>query len=272
MYKNIQLVVSDLDGTLLRDELTISSRTRKAVNGLKEMGIPFVIATGRSFLGMRHYYNALELDTPAICYNGAAVFDGSSIKPMFSTPINSTLTRRLIEIGREMKLHTQFYLDERLLCETRNSDLDNYESTTKLTGEIINFDDFPGLTPAKGMYLGDPEHILKAQQRLTEEFGSSLYTAVSKPRYLELLEGGVSKGSTLSSLMKMMSIPLNSVIAFGDARNDFELLETAGTGIVMPNGHEVLKNRFRICETDNENDGVAVFLEKNILNINSDNS
>jgi len=261
----IQLVISDLDGTLLRNDLTVSDTTKETITRLRKRGIPFVIATGRSFLGMQKFYKLLELDTPAICYNGAAVFDGSSLTPVIHNPINAQRARRLIEIGRENRLHTQFYLYERLLCESRNNDLDYYESITDLTAEIINFDDFPGLRPTKGMYLGDPKVIHSVQQTLTEEFGSSLYTATSKPQFLELLEGGVSKGATLSSLLQQMNIPPEATIAFGDGRNDFELLAAAGVGIAMPEGHKDLTDRFLICPQGNNEDGVAAYIRENVL-------
>ena len=261
----VRLVVSDLDGTLLRNNLTISDRTLRTVATLRESGIPFAIATGRSFLGMKKFHEKLDLDTPAICYNGAAVFDGTSLTPLIHSPINAALTRRLISIGRENGLHTQFYLNERLLCESRNNDLDHYEYTTDLTAEIVNFDDFPAMEPTKGMYLGEPEKILAVQKQLAAEFGNAVYTATSKPRYLELLEGGVSKGSTLKKLLETMKINPQDVIAFGDGRNDYELLAAAGTGIAMPDGHRDLTEKFRICPKGNEEDGVAEYIENLLL-------
>ena len=195
--QTISMVVSDLDGTLLREDLSISPATRSAVAALRTGGIPFVIATGRSFLGMERFYRALELDTPAICYNGAAVFAGSREQKIYERPLPEAIARRAAAIGLDLGLLAPFYL-----------------------------------------------------------------AATSKPRFLELLDGRVSKGETLRYLCDTLNIPIAGTIAFGDGRNDYELLETAGAGIAMPNGHPDLTGRFPLAPADNDHDGLALALQQ----------
>ena len=69
----IQAVVLDLDGTLLDHHHQIPPLNRDVLNALKEKGVRIYIATGRTFLSMKPYYDQLNLDTPAISYNGAKV-------------------------------------------------------------------------------------------------------------------------------------------------------------------------------------------------------
>lgn len=257
----IRLVVSDLDGTLLTSELTVTPRIKRAVAALKVRGIPFVIATGRSFLGMERFYQALELDTPAICYNGAAVFDRTRENKLFERPLPEAPARRALALGRELDLLAQFYVDEELLVETRNADLDYYESITLLHARQTDFAALPRLSPTKGMLLGDPAALAEAVRRLKAEFGENVYAATSKPRFLELLDGRVSKGETLRFLCDRLGVDIAATIAFGDGQNDHELLQAAGRGFAMPDAHPGLRAAFPVTAADCDHDGVALALE-----------
>jgi Cof subfamily protein (haloacid dehalogenase superfamily) len=255
------MVVSDLDGTLLTNDLAVTPRIRNTVAALKARGIPFIIATGRSFLGMERFYQALALDTPAICYNGAAVFDRTRDNKLYERPLPEAAARRAVALGRELGLLAQFYVDEELLVETRNADLDYYESITLLHARQTDFDSLENFSPTKGMLLGDPELLAEATRRLRVEFGESVYAATSKPRFLELLDGRVSKGETLRFLCDRLGIDINAAIAFGDGQNDHELLQAAGRGYAMPDAHPALRAAFPVTAADCDHDGVALALE-----------
>ncbi|MGL5662192.1 MAG: HAD family hydrolase, partial [Cetobacterium sp.] len=72
MYK---LIVSDLDGTLVDKNKNISEYTKKIVTLLKEKGIEFIIATGRSYKGAKHIYDILELNSEIVCNNGTTIYN-----------------------------------------------------------------------------------------------------------------------------------------------------------------------------------------------------
>lgn len=97
MYK---LIVSDLDGTLVDGNKKVSEYTKKVVKRLKEMGIEFIIATGRSYKGAKHIYDLLELDGEIVCNNGTTIYDGNG-ELIFQRTLSSKITYEVFKKALE---------------------------------------------------------------------------------------------------------------------------------------------------------------------------
>ena len=123
----IKAIFSDLDGTLLNENNSLSEATINAVKKLKEKNIKFFIATGRSLNAMKRFYDQLELDTEIINYNGAVIHDKDGNK-LFELTLNDEISRELIDYGRKENLYFHGFSNEQWYLE-------NYNDTAKAYSE-----------------------------------------------------------------------------------------------------------------------------------------
>ncbi|MDA3851499.1 MAG: HAD-IIB family hydrolase, partial [Spirochaetaceae bacterium] len=105
----------------------------------------------------------------------------------------------------------------------------------------------------------------QAEQSIKKDLGDRVYTAFSKPFYLEVINGDCSKGIALEYLMKEQGLQKQDLVAFGDGLNDLEMLQFASTSVAMENSHPELFQHCTHRTSDCDEDGVAAFIEKHYL-------
>ena len=262
-----ELVVTDLDDTLLRDDQTLSERSIRTARRAQEMGVRMAIATGRKYSSALPYAKALGLKGPMICCQGAHIADietGSDIRVQ-GVPL--PLALEMLKFARERGLFIQYYTTEDYFFEQKSEQSDYYERTAGVPGvetgrpleETLNFE------PVKMLIISDPPSIRQAYEEAARLFGGRLEIAISKPRYLEVTHPDVNKGAALEYLLKYTGIPRERVMAVGDALNDLKMIRGAGLGIAVANGDPQVLAGADAVTASNEDDGVALAIEKYAL-------
>jgi Cof subfamily protein (haloacid dehalogenase superfamily) len=264
------LIALDLDGTLLKDDKTISLKTHGIIKKAREQGHIVMIATGRPYRSSEMYYRELDLDTPIVNFNGA--FMHHPRKPdwgFYHEPLDIKVAKEIVEACRSFHFHNIIaeviddvyfhYHDEKLL------DIFNFGNPKITTGDLAN-------------YLNDSPtslliHTEEDQLKIIREHLSAVHAEVIDHRswaapwhVVEIIKIGLSKAVGLKKASDYYSIPANRIIAFGDEDNDLEMLEYAGHGIAMGNGIDSVKNIANDVTLSNEEDGVAQYLA-DLLNI-----
>ena len=257
----IQAVVLDLDGTLLNTEHEISSYNYEVIQQLKAQNIAIFLATGRSFNSMRPYYQQLKLNTPAICYNGAKIVYSDGTVTEF--PVAEEQVKKMIDLAHVRSIHMNIYQDEVWYVEdAKNEESQLYHQISGLTPVQRSFDTLPHYKSTKVLYVSSHEVLLTLQAQLHEIFGQDIESTFSKPYFLEILQAGVHKGSTVKKVMQEYGIELKNVIAFGDQFNDMEMLQTVGIGIAMENAVPKLKEVAVDIAQPHNKSGVGVYLQR----------
>ena len=267
------LIAVDLDGTVLNSEHSLSERTIRVLKAADSAGIPVVISTGRSYEGMVKFKDGIGLKNPVICYNGAVIADGATDKIVHQWLLPSDISRAACEYARERDIHFQIFRDGELYFEKPREESEYYEASTGLKGNITNFDDWESLEATKALMILPPgrtpaefPELHTARDHFTSAYGERLYCALSKPFYLEFINGKGSKGNALDQISRDLNIPAAKMIAFGDGFNDLEMLEYAGISVAMANAPDGVKEKCsHITSLSNDEDGVADFIERYIL-------
>ncbi len=267
------LVAVDLDGTVLNSEHKITERTARTLRALDDSGVPVVISTGRSYEGMMHFKNQIGLSNPVICYNGAVIADGGRDRILHQWLLPTDITRAACAYARERHIHFQVFRDGELYFEKNREESDYYEHSTGLTGKITNFDSWEEFEVTKALMILPPgrtpaefPELHAARDHFTALYGERLYCALSKPFYLEFINGKGSKGNALDRISRDLHIPREKMVAFGDGFNDLEMLEYAGVSVAMANAPGGVKEKCtHITPLSNDEDGVADFIERYIL-------
>ena len=267
MYK---LVVIDLDNTLLNNEHKISEKNKEIVQKVRSKGLEVIIATGRMYISAKPFLKDLSLENSAIVYNGAMVKDVETDKTIYHKPINKKYAKEIIKDVKEEGLHINLYQDDKLYVDKDNKYTKRYEEISGIKAEKVDdLSELKLVAPTKLLIIEDnPELHSYYQKYLDNKYGDIITVTESKKYFIEIGSKGVNKGKTLQKLIKEKGIDRNEIIAIGDSYNDIEMLSYAGTGIAMENAPEEIKKKADLVAPHNEEDGVAVILDKLIMNWN----
>ena len=268
-----KILFSDLDGTILCDDKTISETNRQAIQKMLDAGHYFVICTGRAIESGRNVATDLGLNQPGcfmICYNGAIVYDLSADKIIdeHSIPVEDVF--KLFDCAKKAGIHVQTYQGNDIIALEHTRDLDLYAEKSGMSYSIKN-DIVSALSkePRK-VLLADFDNTGKLEQfrddneEWTNQHMNSFFSC---KEYLEYCPKNITKGSGIKVLCNFLNIPLKDSVAVGDERNDIPMLLTAGCGIAMANAYDdVLVIADSVTENDNNNDAIAEVIENYIFN------
>jgi len=257
------VVATDLDGTVVRSDGTISARTKAALEHAAEAGALVVIVTGRPPRWLAGVSEATGHHGLAICANGALVYDLAAETVIESRPISVDVVRRLMsalrasvpDIGFAIEMVDGQFAHEPAYrprwspeSETIVGDLDGV-----MTGPIAKL-----LARREG---DDSDELLaRARQVIGDDAASLTHSSIDG--LLEISALGVTKATTLGQVIAERGFKAEHVIAFGDMPNDVEMLEWAGHGVAVANAHPDVLAVVDEVTTSNDDDGVAEVLER----------
>ena len=261
-----KLVATDLDGTLLHTDGTVTDRTRKVLDALDAMGVKVVFVTGRPIRWMESLWHHVGDHGLAICSNGGSVYDvpGRSVVEALTIPRGiglkvADLIRTAIP-GSAFALEktTGFGKDEAFLPDP--DDVNRPELVVGPLEEI--FDDTVVKLLALHHDLAPAEYWAHVEQ-LVGDAVTTTWSSVGS--LIEISAAGVTKASTLELICAERGIAAADVLAFGDMPNDIAMLEWAGTSYAMANGHPTAIAAADHTAPRNDEDGVAHVLEELFL-------
>lgn len=259
-----QLIVIDLDGTLLNSRKEIDPRDCAAVIAAGDRA-RVVIATARPPRATRMFCGGLQLRNPVICYNGALIVDietgermvDERIPPEVGEAVVRGLLHRWPETWISMEVNDAWWTDRQppaiLVESAKLSPPDRIEPMESFYGQ-----------PWSKIILSRPRPILMEMMAwLKEEYNSSLhYVATEDGSLLQIMSPRAGKLSAVKTLCEKWSIPRERVMAFGDDRNDAPLLEWAGIGVAMGNAIDEVKAIANHVTETNDAAGVAIALNQ----------
>lgn len=259
------LLASDLDGTLMGDDMLISPRTRSALREAQQKGIRVTIATGRTGSQVIPFAQELGIHTPLICSQGALVFDRDSDRVLLHTLLPHHLLRRAVQIARERKLLLVVFDREGAYVDSLEPFGEFYRRFTLSMQEAGDLLAFPPPDPMKFLVYASPEEIPGIAELLKQHFGDELQIVRTHSMIVEGVPLGVSKGRALSLLAEYLGVPRQATVAIGDQDNDVDMLSWAGLGIAMQNGTEAVKRAADVVTPPLSEDGAAQAIERYLL-------
>lgn len=260
-------IATDLDGTLLRSDRSISARTRAAVLGAEDAGMVVVIATGRPPRWIAPIVEQLGDRGLVVCANGAAVYDPARHELVARTELTPEVLVELVDdladafpeaiVGVEQGF--EFAIDQAVheaSIEMRGSwNLDGLR-----IGPIRSFLDQPALKLIVRLPPPAAPGTADAVQSVVGPRG--LVTHSIDESFLEVSHPQVHKAAAVEQLLIDSGIVAADVVAFGDMPNDLELIRWAGLGVAVANAHPVLREAADEVTASNDDDGVALVIER----------
>lgn len=264
-----KMVVLDLDDTLLRDDLTVSARTRDTLLKAQEQGVTLVLASGRPTGAMRRYADELEMARHGgwiLSFNGAVITECATGAVIFEQSLTVELVHEIHDRAVELGANILSYVDDRIVTPKG----DEWTAVERrLTGmEVVEVADFKAAIrgPAvKAIVLHDPVRLREISDKIRPEVEGRLSMAISKPFFLEFTDGGIDKRHSLARLCAHLGIDPSEVVAIGDGQNDAGMIRLAGLGIGMANGAAEVRAIADHVTASNMEDGVAQAVERFVL-------
>ena len=266
------LYVSDLDGTLLRRNERTSEYTNWVINALAERGILFSYATARSLITAKKATQGIHAKIPLIVYNGAFVIDNATeeilIENYFDGSASDILedffSRGLYPIvyahigGRE-----KFSFLPRLCSRAQLSFLDTRSGDIRANAvaspEDLKQGDIFYIT-----CIDEPRKLAPLYEKYKDRCHCVYHKDIySGEQWLEIMPREASKSNAARQLQAMLGC--EKLIAFGDEKNDIDLFQAADEAYAVANAHEELKQYATAIIGSNETDGVARWLQQNLL-------
>lgn len=253
MKKNIKMVVTDLDNTLLRRDKTVSDYTVSLFKRLREQGILVAFATARPLTMVEDYRAMIQPDAMALT-NAAMIIANSEIVKEHSVPSETAnaLLREVVDSGKMAKVSAR--------------SRDSYYTTNPNTAlEPQTFFDFSTPITETLMHISFRTNDEAYARSIIAKYKEFEFWHVSGENLYDVNPLGATKANAAKYLSDYFSVPLVNVAAFGDDYNDIEMLRECGVGVAVANSIDEVKAVADYVCGDCDEDGVARWLEKNVL-------
>ena len=272
MMKNIKLVASDLDGTLLNKNKEITPRLFAALKKLDELGIYFVPSTGRPFGTVPQAIKELPFLKYVITSNGATIYDAVEQKNIIENFLTPEAVDAVIEIARELPVITEYFIEGKAyIAKKVYDDLSPFNLTESHVTYIKNsrtpVEDFWNEMKRNNTVL-ENINLVFADMELRKEtwnrlkaLGLASVTAATT-KNIEITSLYATKAKALEKLCEVLGFTRENVLAMGDGDNDMPMIQFAGIGVAMENGEEHIKQAADIIADDCNDFGAAKILEQ----------
>jgi len=276
---DFRLVAIDLDGTLLRPDGTIATRTKQALQAAVQRGITIAICTGRRFRTTLPILAELQLALPVIVHGGQLIKDAATHETLHHNYLSPELSAAAIRFLKAECVTPIVYVD--LFTQGIDIYLDNAQDGhpfhlkylernrphCHFVGDVTHV--FCPQTIHVGA-LADRASLERLDAQLDREFGSAVRHLVinntnDEGAFLEIMTPGNSKWRALSVLIEAQGITPAQVMCIGDEINDLEMIQHAGLGVAMGNAIPAIKAVAAYTTRSNEEDGVAHVIEQFLL-------
>lgn len=262
-----RLIATDLDGTLLRGDKSISARTTGVLDRISAEGTRIVLVTGRPIRWLQLVYDQLGIRLPAVCANGAVVYDPLADEVLRADPLAPEL---LGEVVRRLRAEVPGIT---LAVEVTDSRQMRHEVDYPVPvhwdhqhGAIRMVDAPEELLTAPAVKLlaragvRDPDAFVQVVSGALAGLAEATHSSYSG--LVEISAAGVTKAAGLAWFCKRHGLDAADVIAFGDMPNDVPMLTWAGRAVAVANAHHAVLAIADDVARGNDEDGVAQYLEE----------
>ena len=268
-----KLILTDLDGTLLRDDKSLSPANRTALVRAAAQGAEVVVATGRFFGGIPRELLELPFLRYFILMNGAKVYDRREDRVLYRSEIPLAQAERVMDLLEPLDCTVDCYQNDVGWMERRYFDHLDYYVTDPVSRAMVRshrrpVDDLRAQVRAGGdtvqkMQAYFPHLELRPRvMALLRRETPGVVQSVSLPTNLELNAAGATKGAALAALCRALGVDPLDTAAFGDGTNDVSMLAAAGVGVAMANGAPETRQAADLVTVSNQEDGVALVLDR----------
>lgn len=263
MNRDVKLIISDLDGTLLGKDHQLSDYTKKVIRALDQSDVHFWIATGRHHCDAMNIKKQLDVKAHVISSNGATIAneEGELIE---QETIPREIVEKILALPVQDGVFQNLYQGNLWLMEKPDEVFSSYYTPDDFKYTLCQFESYLDQPINKVFFTSFyNERLLPIAQEIQDRYGDFVEVTFSMNECLEIMPKHVNKGTAIVKLLNKMGLKPSEVVAFGDGLNDYEMLQVVGKGYVMANAHPKLKSLLpgHDIAGDNDENAVAKWIE-----------
>jgi Cof subfamily protein (haloacid dehalogenase superfamily) len=262
----ISLLVSDVDGTLVTPDKTLTAATIAAAQALAKAGIKFTIVSSRPPRGMTHLIAPLALTGPLGAFNGGVIFT-ADLTPVAERYVDPEAGRIAIESFRKKGVETWLFDDRSWFITDPNGHYVAHERHTVGFDPTV-VDTFDPLLGRIGKIVGASQDfalLARIEGELQPAIGARANARRSQNYYLDITALGADKGDAVVSFAKIFGVPLGEIAVIGDMANDVPMFKKAALAIAMGNATDAVKAEAQEVTAANTADGWATAVTRFVL-------
>ena len=262
MAGKIKLVATDIDGTIVKWDTSVSENVKNCIKNLQNNGIKVVLVTGRMHCATEHLRNELGLNSPVVSYQGGLIKDNSG-KTLYQENLDSKCAKEIIEWAHADNIHLNLYIDDKLYVEKDDDCVKKYTDGKFVSYTICPFDSLKieNVNKILAIYYGNAERVTGWVKELQAKY-PNLYIVKSTPFFCEIGSSMAKKSLGVEFLAKYWGLSKDEILTIGDQNNDIELLKAGGVKVAMGNATQELKECATYITDTVENDGFVKAIEK----------
>lgn len=262
----IRLVVSDVDGTLVRKDKSLSPQVIAAVHRLRAAGVPFSMISARPLSGVLPLVAPLGIDIPVAAINGGVIFrpDGSVIS---EHRIDPAVVAGIFALSEGVAVDRWIFADNRWYASSLEGERVQRERIASNLEPILrtDFSDLYDRADKVTFVSFDYPMLKDLTARAAAAFGDRATVGQSQTYYLDVTDTHANKGDGVTQLAAMLGVDLAEVAVFGDMENDVAMFRRAGLSVAMGQAPDAVKAAATFETSSNEEDGVAHGIDSFIL-------
>ncbi len=264
----VQLIVSDIDGTLLNSDHNLSERSIKALRAAHAQGVKIALATGKAAMAGKTIIEQVGIPMYGIYVQGLLLMNEDG-RVFGQQSLHPDIARQVITYADERGFAIIAYGSDRLYArsitpQVRDYTVPYHEMLPEAVGALQNI--LWNTAIHKLSIIGEARAITGLRWQLNAQLnGKVRLMQAGLPEMLEVLPTGGGKGAALKTLLKELSIKPEHVLAIGDAENDIEMIQMAGVGVAVGNADDKTKAAAKHIVASNDLDGFAEAVERFVL-------
>jgi hypothetical protein len=254
----ITLVVSDVDGTLLTRDKTLTDGAIRAVRRVHEAGIGFTITSSRPAIGMGFLIEPLAITLPVGPFNGSSIVD-PQLKPIELHLIPEAAARRTLDVLNEFGVDIWLFTNEEWLTRHPDAEYVPHEKRAIRADPTIVTDFTPYLQAACKIVgsSSDAALLQRCEAKMQQALGTQATAVRSQSYYLDVTPPGHNKGTFVEAMARRQGISTEAVATIGDMQNDLAMFRKSGLSIAMGNATDDVKKVATHVTASNEDEGFA---------------
>jgi hypothetical protein len=262
----ISLVLADVDGTLVTAEKVLTPRAGAAVKALQAAGIAFAITSGRPPRGMAMLIDPLALRTPIAGFNGG-IFVKPDMTIMEEHVLAADVAKRAVDVILRNDMDVWVYSGKDwLIRDPHAPHVAREQWTVKFAPTVVsNFEDVLGSAVKIVGVSDDLNLVARCEKAAQNALGNGASAARSQPYYLDVTHPDANKGTVVTTLSKLLSIPASEIATIGDMPNDVLMFRKGGLSIAMGNASPEVQAQADLLTDSYEDEGFAKAIERFIL-------
>jgi len=267
LKEKIKVVISDLDGTLLNSDHTISTYTKSVFQELHNQNYLIIVATGRHHLDAMAIVEDLGFPIYLVTSNGARIHSPKK-ELLYSLNIKSEAIKSVLSLEIDPEITTVLFRENVWQTSKTNKKLNAFQKDLKYPPEVVDFDTLEDYSAIKLFFTHDNhEKLIELKDKILVDHSEEFSHAFSLPICLEFMDKSVDKSVAIGKILEMKGFTFEEAISFGDGFNDEKMLNATGIGLIMENAPDSLKNKLPHLEiiSSNDTDGVAKYLSQKMI-------